>query len=137
MIRDFLEIDVASLHSLKWTDPDDCSRSIHKDNINTHSDIEGKCSETQEESSTRSRRIKMNRDCLEVDAASLHALVRSDPDDCSRSVRKDNINAQCHVGCTNTILSVFHHILICTEPCRLFIQLQLCQLGAPGCFSGQ
>ena len=92
MIRDFLEVDVASPHSLTWSESDDCSRSIHKDIINTHSDIECKCSEIQEESSTRSRHNRMNRDYLEVDVASLHSRTQSDPDDCSRYVHKDNIN---------------------------------------------
>ena len=92
MNRDYLEVDIASLHSLTRSEPVDCSRSVHKDNINTHSDIEGKCSEIQEESCTRSRRSKMSRDYLEVDVASLHALTRTDPDDCSRSIHKDNRN---------------------------------------------
>ena len=80
MNRGYLEVDAAWLHSLTRSGLDDCSRSVHKDNINTYSDIEGQRSATQEESCTRSRWSKMNRDYLGVDAASLHSLTRSDPD---------------------------------------------------------
>ena len=74
----YLEVDVASLHSVTRSDPD---VGLYTKIISIH--IEGWCSEIQEESSTRSRLSKieqMNRDYLDVDGASLHSLRRSHPD---------------------------------------------------------
>ena len=76
MNRDYLEVDVASLHSLTRSDPD--VAGMYTKIISIH--MEGKCSEIQEESSTRSRLSKMNRDYLDVDGASLQSLTRCDPD---------------------------------------------------------